>query len=89
MPGKYRVSCEQAMLFLQEIRQRITTVALDEEEYYETIEQASTRALTGGALYGALIARCAVKARADVIYTWNFRHFQQLGQEVARRVKTP
>lgn len=89
LPGKYRVTCEQAMLFLQEIRQRITIVALDVEEYYETIEQASTLAITGGVLYDALIARCAVKAKADMIYTWNVKHFQQLGQEVARRVKNP
>jgi predicted nucleic acid-binding protein len=89
MPGKYRVSCEQAMLFLQEIRQRVTIVALDEDEYYETIEQASALAVTGGALYDALIARCALKAEADMIYTWNVKHFQQLGQEIARQVKIP
>jgi hypothetical protein len=47
MHGKYRVSCEQAMLFLQEIRQRVTMVALDEDEYHETIEQASALAVTG------------------------------------------
>jgi predicted nucleic acid-binding protein len=89
MPGKYRVSCEQAMLFLQEIRQRVTIVALDEDEYYETIEQASALAVTGGALYDALRARCALKAKADMIYTWNVKHFQQLGQGTAIRVKTP
>jgi predicted nucleic acid-binding protein len=89
MPGRYRVSCEQAMLFLQEIRQRITIIALDAEDYYTTIERASTQAVTGGALYDALIARCALKAKADMIYTWNVKHFQQLGQEIARRVKTP
>jgi predicted nucleic acid-binding protein len=89
MPGKYRVSCEQAMLFLAEIRQRLTLVALDEEEYYTAIEQASALGVMGGTVYDALLARCALKARADTLYTWNLRHFQQLGLEGIKRIRTP
>jgi predicted nucleic acid-binding protein len=90
MPGKYRVSCEQAMLFLAEIRQRLTLVALDEEEYYATIEQASALGVMGGTVYDALLARCALKARAETLYTWNVKHFQQLGlEEVIKRIRTP
>lgn len=43
----------------------------------------------GGAVYDALIARCALKAGADIIYTWNLSHFTRLGPEIARRVRTP
>jgi predicted nucleic acid-binding protein len=89
MPGKYRVSCEQAMLFLGEIRQRLAIVALDEEEYYATIEQASTLGVMGGTVYDALLARCALKANAETIYTWNVKHFQQLGLEAVKRITTP
>jgi len=90
MPGKYRVSCEQAMLFLAEIRQRLTLVALDEEEYSATIEQASALGVMGGTVYDALLARCALKARAETLYTWNVKHFQQLGlEEVVKRIRTP
>ena len=90
MPGKYRVSCEQAMLFLAEIRQRLTLVALDGDEYYATIEQASALGVMGGTVYDALLARCALKARAETLYTWNVKHFQQLGlEEVVKRIRTP
>lgn len=90
MPGKYRVSCEQAMLFLAEIRQRLTLVALDEGEYYATIEQASALGVMGGTVYDALLARCALKARAEILYTWNLKHFQQLGlEEIVKRIRTP
>ena len=89
MPGKYRVSCEQAMLFLAEIRQRLTLVALDEEEYYATIKQASALGVMGGTVYDALLARCALKAGAQTLYTWNVKHFQQLGLEVIKRIRTP
>jgi len=36
-----------------------------------------------------LIARCAVKAGAATLLTWNVRHFVRLGQDIARLVKTP
>jgi predicted nucleic acid-binding protein len=90
LPGKYRVSCEQTMLFLAEIRQRLTLVALDGDEYYATIEQASALGVMGGTVYDALLARCALKARAETLYTWNVKHFQQLGlEEVVKRIRTP
>jgi hypothetical protein len=34
-----------------------------------------------------IIGRCAVKAKAETIYTWNVKHFNRL--DVASRVKTP
>jgi hypothetical protein len=38
MPGKDRVSGEHAMLFLADIRERLQTVALDGDEYFQAIE---------------------------------------------------
>lgn len=90
LPGKYRVSCEQAMLFLAEIRQGLTIVALDAEEYYATIERASALGVTGGMVYDALLARRAMKAKAETLYTWDLKHFQQLGpEEFIQRIRTP
>lgn len=89
LPGKHRVGCEQTMLFLEEIRQHLTIVAIGEEEYYAAIQQASALGVVGGTIFDALLARCALKARADTIYTWNVKHFQQLGPEVTRRLETP
>lgn len=77
LPGKYRVSAEQALLFLREIRDRLTTVTLNDEEYYAAMERASACGVVGGAIYDVLVANCALKARAEVIYTWNVRHFAQ------------
>jgi predicted nucleic acid-binding protein len=84
---KYRVSAEHAMLLLSQVRERFTVVALDEEEYYATIERASIRGILGGAIYDALVASCALKAKAEILYTWNLRHFLQF--EIAERVRTP
>ncbi|HUU13824.1 MAG TPA: PIN domain-containing protein [Terriglobia bacterium] len=89
LPGKHRVAPEQAMLFLQTMRERLTLVTLSEDDYYDAIDAASARAIAGGAIYDALLARCAVKIKAETLYTWNVRDFKRLGPEIAERVRTP
>lgn len=89
MPGKNRVSGEQAMLFLENVRERLSVVTLTGDEYFAALTDAASAGIVGGAIYDALLARCAVKSGAATIYTWNVRHYQRLGSEVARRVKVP
>lgn len=89
IPGTQRMSCEQALLFVEEIRERLTTIALDDEEYFSAICDAAAEGVAGGTIYDALIARCALKGKATVIYTWNLDHFRRVGAEVARRARTP
>jgi predicted nucleic acid-binding protein len=89
MPGKYRLGGEQVMLFLETIRDRLTIVSLDSGEYYSAIGEAAAAGIVGGTIYDALVARCALKAKTETIYTWNVSHFQRLGAVVAKRVKTP
>jgi predicted nucleic acid-binding protein len=89
LPGKHRLSGGQVLFFLEEIEDRLTVVALERRDFFFTIEQAAVAGIVGGNLYDALLARCAVKARAETIYTWNLEQFRRLGPEVAKRTKTP
>jgi predicted nucleic acid-binding protein len=89
LPGKYRVSGEQVLLFVEAIEEHLTLIALDSREYSSAIREAAATGIVGGMLYDALLARCARKAGAEIIYTWNLQHFQRLGSETASRVKTP
>jgi predicted nucleic acid-binding protein len=89
LPGRHRLSGEQALLLLGNIRERLAIVTLDDQEYYAAIEECAAVGTVGGAVYDALLTRCALKARADMLYTWNLKHFQQLGPEVAKRTRTP
>ena len=89
LPGKQRMSCEQTLVFLDEIRNRLKTVVLDGEEYGSAIADAAAEGVLGGMVYDALIARCALKGQAQTIFTWNVDHFRRLGPEVAKRVRTP
>ena len=89
MPGRHRISSEQAMLFVAALRERLTIVALTAEEYFRCIKRNAALGVVGGTIYDALLAQCALKAKAEAIYSWNTRHFQLLGPDVAKRLRIP
>ena len=89
MPGKYRATADEALLFLDELVERLALVALEPKEYIEVLQQSAAAGITGGGVYDAIIGRCARKAKAESIYTWNTKHFTRLGDEFATRTRTP
>ncbi len=89
MPARRRVGGDAALLFLHDIRDRLTLVSLDEGEYFQTIEQAAQANLVSGAIYDALLGQCALKSRAETLYTWNTQDLLRLPQPIAGRVKRP
>jgi predicted nucleic acid-binding protein len=89
MPGKFRVTGEQAMLFIGDIRSRLAVLALTADEYGTLLEQYSAINVTGGMIYDAVLAACALKSKAKTLYTWNLRHYERLGPNIARLLNTP
>ena len=59
------------MLFLSTMRERLTIVTLDDDEYFTAIGTAAAADVVGGTIYDAILARCAIKVRAEAIYIWN------------------
>jgi hypothetical protein len=60
---------------------------LTADEYHATIREAAVAGVFGGAIYGALLARYALKAKVDRLYTWNKKHFEIFGPEIVKRLK--
>ncbi len=89
LPVKDVIPPDQALLFVQEVRDRLSVITLSESEYYETIQQAGERGFTSGRIYDALLLACAAKAKAEVIYTWNVKHFKAIDPEQAHKIQTP
>jgi predicted nucleic acid-binding protein len=89
LPGKLRLSGDQVLLFLENIYERLSIVTLTAEEYRTAMRDAAAAGIAGGTIYDALLLACAVKAEAELIYTWNVKHFQQFSPEIAKRVRTP
>jgi predicted nucleic acid-binding protein len=89
LPVKPMLPPEQVLLFVQEVRDRLSLVSLREDEYFATIERAAGRGFTSGRIYDALLLRCAAKVKAETIYTWNLRHFQGSDPGLASKIRTP
>ena len=89
MPGKRQASPRDALQFLNDVRQRLALITLDEAEYLEVLDGAAENGTAGGAIYDALIARCANKAKAQILYTWNTKRFMRLNPKIAARVREP
>ncbi|MBV9084115.1 MAG: PIN domain-containing protein [Acidobacteriaceae bacterium] len=89
MPGRHRISGEQAMLFIGTVRERLSLIALDGDEYVNALDRSAARGIVGGGIYDAMLAHCALKADAEAIYTWNYRQYAQCGPEVAQRLRIP
>ena len=83
------MSADEAWLFLGDVRDRLTIVTLNTEEYGNTIKEAAALGIVGGGIYDALLAHCALKANGHAIYTWNRKHFERLGPQISRRVRNP
>jgi predicted nucleic acid-binding protein len=80
---------EQALLFVEELRNRLTLVSLSAEEYFATIQNAAARGFAGGRIYDALLLACAAKCKAQAVFTWNLKHYQSLAPGLATRIQTP
>ena len=89
LPGRHCLRGDQVLLLLENIQDKLTVVTLDEQEYYAALKQASQDGIVGGAIYDLLLAMCALKAGAEIMYTWNLRHFRRFGPEIAKRIRTP
>jgi len=87
-PNKLSADSNDVLVSIGEILERVSIVALTAEEYVLAIQEGARDGVAGATIYDALLARCAMKAQADVIYTWNVKHFQQF-PEIRSRVRTP
>jgi predicted nucleic acid-binding protein len=89
LPLKPPVPADQVFLFVEEVRARLSLVALDETEYFATIRNVASLGFRSGRVYDALLLRCAEKSAAQLIYTWNLKHFQALAPQLSSRIRTP
>jgi predicted nucleic acid-binding protein len=89
LPVKPMIPPEQALLFVEEIRSRLTLVPLSAEEYFATIQNAASRGFTRGRIHDSLLLACAAKCKAQAVYTWNLKHYQSLAPALAPRIQSP
>jgi predicted nucleic acid-binding protein len=69
------------------LSERLTIVALDGEEYANALQSSAAAGIVGGRIYDAMLAHCALKSKAEPIFTWNARHYGLCGAEVIGRLR--
>jgi predicted nucleic acid-binding protein len=89
LPVKPPIPAEQALLFIEEIRSRLTPIGLTPADYFETLQATGDLGFKGGSIYDALHLRCARQCEAKTIYTWNLKHFQAIAPDLANAIRTP
>ena len=67
----------------------LSIIALGGDEYADALQASAALGIIGGGIYDAMLVHCALKAKADVIYTWNAPHYALCGREVVNRLRTP
>ncbi len=77
------------MRFIGNIRERLPIIALGGDDYADALPVSANLGIVGRGIYDALLAHCASKAGAEVIYTWNARHYKRCDHEVTSRLRTP
>ena len=86
LPMKPRLAPSEVNRLIEEaVLPRAEVVALSVSDYSGVIRRMAELGITGGAVYDALIARAAEKARADKLLTLNARHFRRIwpdGQDI-------
>ncbi len=89
LPVRPPIPPEQALLFVEEVRDRLALVSLSGEEYFAAIERTAGGGFSSGRVYDGLLLACAMKVKAQTIYTWNLKHYQSLAPELSSRIHTP
>src|ERR1700739_4067305 len=55
MPGKHRISAEQAMLFIGSVRERLSIISLSGDEYDDALAASAALGVVGGGIYDAML----------------------------------
>jgi predicted nucleic acid-binding protein len=81
IPPPYRITPTDALLLLESnfIGER-RLVSLLDSAYKSLLRESAGLGITGGKIYDAVIAECAVQAGVDTLLTLNERHFQDLAR---------
>jgi predicted nucleic acid-binding protein len=76
LPPPHRLSAADAWTLIKaNFVDGATVVTLAADRYADVLERASRLQIAGGRTYDVVIGECAREAKADVLLTFNRRHF--------------
>lgn len=86
LPPPHRLSPVDALGLLEGNFMRAKIVTLDAKSYLTLVRLAAVDGIAGGQTYDAVIGACVLKAKADVLLTFNEGHFRSLAERAVEIV---
>jgi predicted nucleic acid-binding protein len=75
---------------VEQASRHFTPVTLDVDDYMWVLRHVTEVEARSGQIYDALILKCAERADAETVYTWNPSHFERIAWPgMAGRIRTP
>ncbi len=89
-PSSPKLSPQECRQFISEnIEKRAEIISLNAKDYSKVLDRMLSLNLSGGAIYDALLAQAAQKAKVDYLLTFNERDFLRVWPEGAKKIKVP
>ncbi len=88
LPERHRLRPDDALALIEANWAKTRLVALAGADYRSTLRRCREIGIGGGAVYDALIAACARKARVETLVTWDLEGFERFLEDEPR-VRTP
>ena len=88
LPEPHRLRPADALALIEANWSAAPLVALTGAEYRRVLRRCRDAAIGGGAVYDALLAACARKARVETVLTWDAAGFERFLED-APAVKAP
>jgi predicted nucleic acid-binding protein len=90
VPGPRMRRTDRVLAAVEQAARSFTAVTLEAEDYLWALRHAAGLEHRSGQIYDTLILKCAERADAETIYTWNIGHFRRIAwPEIAARIRTP
>jgi predicted nucleic acid-binding protein len=78
LPVRPRITPEQGLLFVENVRDYLSVVTLSTAEQFEAAAEAARRGLGGATVYDLLTLKCAAKTGAERVYALDLQAFTRL-----------
>lgn len=77
LPEPHRLRPDDALALIEANWGKTRLVALEAPDYRAALRRCRDVGIGGGAVYDALIAACALKARVRTLVTWDLKGFER------------
>lgn len=81
LPEPHRLRPDDALALIEANWGKTRLVTLEGSDYRASLRRCRDVGIGGGAVYDALIAACAVKARVKTLVTWNLGSFERFVED--------